>query len=222
MPRQAPRSRTPSEDISDSLLLAALDLLEEVGTSGLTVRGVALAAKVAPMGVYSRFGSKDGLLEALFTAGFTSLNDEILRAVGPTAIRRLLDGCQRYREFALAQPQLYRLMFEQMMALELSDEALMVAKGSFDCLVTRVADAVLAGELAPHLLGAADLGSQGLEAQEQMEQAQLIWSAMHGAVSLEIANVHFAQDRAASYDAMLVNLFVGMGASRESLVEGDR
>ncbi len=212
MPRQAPRSRTPSADISDSLLLAALDLLEEVGAGGLTVRSVASAAKVAPMGVYSRFGSKDGLLEALFTSGFTSLNDEILRAVGPTAIRRLLDGCRRYREFALAQPQLYRLMFEQMMALELSDEALTVAKSSFDCLVTRVDDAVLAGELASLQPSRGD----------QVEQAQLIWSAMHGAVSLEIANVHFAQDRAASYEALLVNLLVGMGASRESLVEGDR
>ena len=207
MTRQVPRSRTPSADISDSLLQAALDLLEEVGTSGLTVRGVALAARVAPMGVYSRFGSKDGLLEALFTAGFTELNDEILRATGPTAIHRLLDGCQRYREFALAQPQLYRLMFEQMMALDLSDEALMVAKSSFDCLVTRVADAVVARELAPAVWAQGDF----------VEQAQLIWSAMHGAVSLEIANVHFAQDRSASYDAMLVNLFMGMGASRESL-----
>ncbi|MDO9484550.1 MAG: TetR/AcrR family transcriptional regulator [Actinomycetota bacterium] len=207
MTRQAPRTRTPSAEISDSLLLAALDQLEEVGASGLTVRGVALAAKVAPMGVYSRFGSKDGLLEALFTSGFTELNDEILRASGPTAVLRLFDGCQRYREFALAQPQLYRLMFEQMMALELSELALTVAKRSFDCLVTRVADAVAAGEL--------DEG-------EFIEEAQLIWSAMHGAVSLEIANVHFAQDRAASFDAMLIKLFVGMGASRDSLVEVDR
>ena len=203
MTRQAARSRTPSADISDSLLLAALDLLEEVGTGGLTVRGVALQARVAPMGVYSRFGSKDGLLEALFTAGFLGLNDEILRASGASAVRRLLDGCQRYREYALAQPQLYRLMFEQMMALDLSDEALTVAKSSFDCLVTRVSDAVAAGEMASG---------------DHVEQAQLIWSAMHGAVSLEIANVHFAQDRVASFDAMLVNLFVGMGASRESLV----
>lgn len=207
MTRQVPRSRTPSADISDSLLLAALDLLEEVGTSGLTVRGVALAAKVAPMGVYSRFGSKDGLLEALFTSGFTALNDEILRASGPTAILRLLDGCQRYREFALEQPQLYRLMFEQMMALELSEAALSVAKSSFDCLVTRVADAAAAEEL---------------KVRDFVEDAQLIWSAMHGAVSLEIANVHFAQDRSASFDAMLVNLLVGMGASRQSLVEVDR
>ena len=207
MSRQVARSRTPSADISDSLLLAALDLLEEVGTSGLTVRAVAQEARVAPMGVYSRFGSKDGLLEAIFTAGFTGLNDEILRASGSTAIRRLLDGCQRYREYALAQPQLYRLMFEQMMALDLSDDALMVAKSSFDCLVTRVSDAVAAQELAPG---------------EHTEQAQLIWSAMHGAVSLEIANVHFAQDRSQSFRAMLVNLFVGMGASRRSLARADR
>lgn len=103
--------------------------------------------------------------------------------------------------------QLHRLMFEQMMALELSEAALAVAKSSFDCLVTRVADAAAAGELA--------VG-------ERVEDAQLIWGATHGAVSLEIANVHFAQDRAMSFAPMPITLLIGMGASRESFAEADR
>ena len=62
---QAPRVRTPSLAVTDSLIEAALSILEEEGIAALTVRSVASKAGVAPMGVYSRFGSKDGLLQAL-------------------------------------------------------------------------------------------------------------------------------------------------------------
>ena len=46
------RTRTRSADVTDSLLDAALDLLEEGGAHGVTVRAVATRAGVAPMGVY--------------------------------------------------------------------------------------------------------------------------------------------------------------------------
>ncbi len=42
------------------------------------------------------------------------------------------------------------------------------------------------------------------------EVAQQIWSAIHGSVSLEIAGVHFAQDRATNYSAMLAALLRGL------------
>ena len=46
------------------------------------------------------------------------------------------------------------------------------------------------------------------------EVAQQIWSAMHGAVSLEIAGVHFAADRAQSFTAMLDALLIGLAPRR--------
>lgn len=196
--RQGARVRTASVAVSDSLVAAALSLLEESGLPALTVRDVAVRAGVAPMGVYTRFGSKDGLLEALFVYGFATLQDAIETPPDASALRRLRTGCLGYREFAISHPQLYHLMFEQMMLLELSPEAGEAAQHSFATLVDRVHTAIHARELASG---------------NSVEIAQQIWSAMHGAVSLEIAGVHFAEDRAANFASMLDALFVGLGAS---------
>jgi AcrR family transcriptional regulator len=196
-PSKVLRPRTASTQVGDSLALAALDLLEEQGLDALTVRGVAARAGVAPMGVYSRFGSKDGLLEALFVHGFATLQDAIETPPESSALSRLRTGCMGYRDFTLRHPQLYHLMFEQMMVLQLSPEALEGATHSFDTLVDRVAAAMQARELT---------------STDPVEVAQQVWAAMHGAVSLEIAGVHLAADREASYSALIDALLIGLGA----------
>lgn len=195
--KQGVRTRTASIEVTDSLVVAALALLEEVGLASLTVRAVASRAEVAPMGVYSRFGSKDGLLEALFVHGFHELEVAIEPPPSPSPINRLREGCAGYRQFAIDNPQLYHLMFEQMMLLELSAEAQDAAKRTFVILIDRVQDAMNSGDL-----------TEG----NSTEVAQQMWSAMHGAVSLEIAGVHFAADRAANYMAMIDTLLIGLGA----------
>ena len=193
--RKAVRARTASTEIGDSLTVAALSLLESEGLAALTVRSVATHAGVAPMGVYSRFGSKAGLLEALFVHGFVKLQSAIDRAQERDALQRLRTGCLHYREFAIAHPQLYHLMFEQMMNLELSPDALDVARGTFTTLVDLVATAMQAGQL--------DDG-------DPVEVAQQLWSAMHGAVSLEIADVHFAVDRQTNFESLIGSLLRGL------------
>ena len=192
------RTRTASVVVTDSLLAAALALLEEGDLPALTVRAVATRAGVAPMGVYSRFDSKDGLLEALFVHGFSNLQAAVQTHPEAHALDRLRTGCLAYRSFATAHPHLYHLMFEQMRALDLSQEALGVARASFMTLTDRVHSAMAAGELA-----------EG----DSTEVAQQIWSAMHGAVSLEIAGVHFAADRETSFEDMLDALFRGLSRS---------
>jgi AcrR family transcriptional regulator len=194
---QRHRTRTASIEVTDSLVDAALALLEESGIASLTVRAVASRAGVAPMGVYSRFGSKDGLLEALFVHGFTGLETAIEPQPSPSPINRVRTGCMGYREFAINNPQMYHLMFEQMMLLELSPEAQDAAKRTFMILVDRVQEAMNSGDITPG---------------NSVEVAQQLWSAMHGAVSLEIAGVHFAQDREANYAAMLEAMFNGLSA----------
>ena len=194
--RQDARTRTSSLEVTASLIDAALAILEEAGLPALTVRAVATRAGVAPMGVYSRFGNKDGLLEALFVHGFDTLEVAIETRSDANPLRRLSIGCLGYRQFAVDNPQLYHLMFEQMMLLELSLESREAAKRSFMILVDRVQDAMNSGDL-----------TNG----DSTEVAQELWSAMHGAVSLEIAGVHFAQDRAANFAAMINALIRGLG-----------
>ena len=60
-----------------ALLSSAADILETEGPDGLSVRRIAAAAKVAPMGVYNHFESKFGIVEALFVQGFERLGAEM-------------------------------------------------------------------------------------------------------------------------------------------------
>ena len=67
------RTRTPSAGMEGALLSSAADILETEGPDGLSVRRIAAAAGVAPMGVYNHFESKFGIVEALFIQGFERL-----------------------------------------------------------------------------------------------------------------------------------------------------
>src|SRR3954449_919923 len=65
--------RTPSRAVEQALVDAAERVLVRDGLGGLTVRAVATEAGVAPMGVYNRFGNKDGLVAAVLARGFEGL-----------------------------------------------------------------------------------------------------------------------------------------------------
>lgn len=197
MTRAQARTRTPSAEVTDSLLAAALDLLESGGSDAITVREVAARAGVAPMGVYSRFGGKDGLLEAVFVHGFTQLQDAITAARGSDARSRLRNGCLAYRRFAVANPHLYELMFRQMLELELSADSLEQAERSFGQLVERVEDAEAAGLI---------------RASAPVDVAQQLWNALHGGVSLELAGVSFSQDPERTFAAMIDTFLQGLRA----------
>jgi AcrR family transcriptional regulator len=102
--------------VCHALLTAALDLLSQHGPAALRVRDVAERAGCSTMGVYTCFGSKHGLIEALFRLGFGRLLDA-LRAIGPSSDPRadVLKYGLAYREFGLANPALYAVMFERAM-----------------------------------------------------------------------------------------------------------
>jgi AcrR family transcriptional regulator len=70
--------RTPSRAVEQALVDAAERVLVRDGLPGLTVRAVAAEAGVAPMGVYNRFGSKDGLVAAVLVRGFDGLRAAVL------------------------------------------------------------------------------------------------------------------------------------------------
>ena len=77
-----------------ALLASAADLLETEGPDGLSVRRIAAAAGVAPMGVYNHFESKFGIVEALFVQGFERLAEAM------AATRDIDDPIEALREGA--------------------------------------------------------------------------------------------------------------------------
>lgn len=96
----------------DKLALAAITLLEESGTQGMSTRKIAAAAGTSTMSVYSDFGSLGGLVAEIVDRGFAQLADAInSEQPSGNAFTDLGNVFAAYREFALRHPNLYRVMF---------------------------------------------------------------------------------------------------------------
>jgi AcrR family transcriptional regulator len=153
----------------ETLLDAALRLLEERGPGALRIRDLAAAAEQSTMGVYTHFGSKQGLLEQLYLHGFERLEERLDSVPSDGRGRQeLLELALAYRRFALDSEALYRLMFERAAPdFVPSDDSRMAGLTTFEMLVTRVAD------WRPDLADPAT-------------HAHLVWATMHGLVSIEL------------------------------------
>jgi len=193
------RPRTPSAKVERELLAAAEAVLVREGRAGLTVRAVATEAGIAQMGVYNRFGGKDGLIDALLIKGFDMLRASIEAGREPDMFARLRNCGLRYREFALANPHFYALMFEEVPPRHRqqsdNDEVATHAVASFGALVRQVELASVAGII---------------KATEPVEVAQQIWSAVHGAVALEMKGLVLSPDPETTYAALVDTLMRGL------------
>jgi AcrR family transcriptional regulator len=194
------RGRTPSADVERELLAAAETVLVRSGPAGLTVRAVAAEAGIAPMGVYNRLGGKDGLIDALLIKGFDRLRDTVELgldpAAGPDMTARFYACGLRYREFALGNPHFYAIMFEEPNLKERDNaEVAEHAAGAFGALVRIVELSAAAGAIT---------------APDPVEAAQQIWSAIHGAVALELKCLVLTPDPAVTYRALLGTLIGGL------------
>ena len=98
-----------NDALRDRVLAVAGRLLREDGPQGLTNRRIASLADTTTMAIYSRFGGKAGVLQALYEEGVDVLS-AAQRAVppGPDEARTL---CRAFRAAALAHPGHYTLLF---------------------------------------------------------------------------------------------------------------
>lgn len=196
----APRRRTPSAQLEPAILEAAEAILEEDGPDALSVRRIAERAGVAPMGLYSRFDGKLGVVDELFKVGFRDLASTI-RAAGAAASNPVVgfkDAGRAYRALGLAHPSRYRVMFMRPVAGYLpSEEAVTVAAGAFATLVDAVARCVDAGAFA------------GIDV---VEAAQQVWAACHGWVALELQGICLVADADRAYEGLLDVLQRGLAA----------
>jgi AcrR family transcriptional regulator len=198
-PPSAPvRRRTASDQVSAALLHAAEAVLDREGTGGVTIRAVAGEAAVAPMSVYNRFDSKDGLLTALAIRALDELAEAIETPSEIEPVARFRQACRSYRDYALEHPARYGLIFTNGSPLE--DQSSPVAAQG------RVVFGVLI-ELIRVLL-AEEPGTDLTEA------AQAVWSAVHGAVTIDIAGIAQTSDTATSYDYLLDLLIAGLTSVR--------
>jgi AcrR family transcriptional regulator len=185
--------------IEPELLAAALEILSESGPEGFTVRAIARRARVAPMAIYSHFGDKNGLLEAIWIEGFTKLR-ETLEASPISVEDGLLRSAQSYRQFALSHPTHYTVMFmHRFVGFTPSMTASTVAYNSFDVLVGQVRHVQSSGMFPDCSPG---------------DAAQMMWSTCHGFVSLEIMGMNFAFDHDATFIDFVRGIEKGLATPR--------
>jgi len=174
-------SRTPSNLIGPEVLSAALEILNEEGPDGFTVRAIAQRAHVAPMAIYNHFDGLNGVLEALWIEGFKTFT-KALTFHTDDAKKDLHNAALSYRKFALEHRGLYTVMFmRRFRYFSPSTTAIEVAKQSFQAFVNNVERSQKAG---------------WFKDAKAIDAAQVMWSACHGYVSLELLGVNFAADPA--------------------------
>jgi AcrR family transcriptional regulator len=166
------------ETLRRAILDTASQLLAEEGPQALTMRRVAAAAGCSTTVLYTAFGSKDGLADALYREGFERLGQRLAAAASavddpenPLAVAAALG--RAYRTAALEDRNYYGVMFGQVIpGFVPSAESLAVGNATLATLVDAVREGMEAGFLI----------SGDAEA-----VAQVLWAAAHGVVSLELA-----------------------------------
>jgi len=176
--------RQGQEALRRTLLDAASRLLVTQGPQALTMRRVAAAVGCSTTVLYTAFGSKDGLADALFREGFERLRHHLEAvASGDGPLARLRALAHAYRDSALESRSYYGVMFQQAIpGYRPSAASLAAAGASLEVLTDAVRACMDAG---------------ALRAGDPRAVAEVLWAAVHGAVSLELAG-HFPDPEVAA------------------------
>ena len=163
-------------DLRNALVEHALAALRAVGPESLSVRALADEIGVSPSAAYRHFADREALLAQLAQIGFERLRESMAGAAAAAARRQPKTAVRAigsaYVRFAVAEPELYRLMFgAQRVDKSKYPELGAAAAQAYDTLRTAVM------RMAPH----APQGS------EELERLTLrCWAMVHGLASLRI------------------------------------
>jgi AcrR family transcriptional regulator len=172
------------EDIKTRIIAAARALYFERGPDAVTMRAVAERVGVTATALYRHFADKDALLREIMGEGSRLLGSHLFRALeAPTPLERLRATANAYLDFAVAQPQAYRALYE---AGEVEDGSpIQLQRGAMRrFLRDRVREAMDAGVVAP-----GDPDGTALS----------VWAMLHGLASLHhagITRVEWIRERA--------------------------
>jgi AcrR family transcriptional regulator len=176
---------------------AALRQLAEAGPGGLSISAIGKQLGVSGPALYRYFASRDELLTALVLDAYQDLADALEAATRPLPANRPRSQfealAKAYRQWAVAEPHRYRLLFGPPLpgyaahAQRLVEASWAAMRQLLDVLRGFAAGAGEPSEpLAAELTAWAQPHCSGTDAPTAL-RAVLIWSQLHGIVSLEIA-----------------------------------
>jgi AcrR family transcriptional regulator len=198
----SPRVADPA--IRAALIQAAASITADEGRHALTLRRLAREVGTSTMAIYTHFGSMDDLRREVRRAGFANLSSylgSVRRTRDPVADLGLLGWA--YYMSATGEPNLYRAMF---LDGPVDAEDFGAGIETFEQLVAAVRRCVDAGRFSPA---------------DPVHLATEFWSATHGLISLQFANLLPAGEAVDRLASVSMSLYLGYGdeanAARRSM-----
>jgi AcrR family transcriptional regulator len=155
-------------DLRNALLQAGEQLLVEKGAAALSLREVARSAGVSHTAPYRHFKSKSELLQALAQSGFEQLQ-QVLEDSAAKAVRdpvqKMIEAGVAYVRLVVRNPEVTRLMFGGMVAVECSDEYAKASDAVMNMLVAVIEEGTKVGAFRDR---------------DPRELAMVAWTSMHG------------------------------------------
>jgi AcrR family transcriptional regulator len=193
------------------LLQVALTTLEKSGPQALQARKLTAEVGASTQAVYTHFGGMPGVFDALVVDGFVRFGQHV--AAVPQTDDPVADFFSQgwaYCDWALAHPQLYRLMFglagQLRVSLRLTETGALAnfpeGQAAAEVMVRAIDRMKAAGRIGPI---------------DSLLAAGQVLSATHGWVLLEIAGTFGGDERGQMVMGLIgVNLMVGLGDTREA------
>jgi AcrR family transcriptional regulator len=198
-----PLRKDQHTNLQQAIRETAWKQIAEAGAPALSLGAVARALRITAPAIYNYFPSRDDLVTALIIEAYTSFGDSQLAArdalPAHDPVGRLRAIGLAYRDWALAHPQRYQLIFGTPIPGYHAPlmEVLPSAARSLSALVSVIDDLRRAGSLrADHFPGVmpgheTEFGLWKSHAGDydilSLAVAMIVWSRVHGLVSLEIA-----------------------------------
>ncbi len=158
-------------DLRRALVDAALELVQELGPSGITLREAARRAGVTHAAPYRHFADKEALLAAVAEEGFHRLRSEIQEGMASVAPSEQIEALGvAYVRFARRHPSQFRVMFGSQVGDKRRYASLTEAdQAVFDLLCSSIRAAQSDG---------------GIAAGDPARMGMVAWSMLHGVAAL--------------------------------------
>lgn len=199
--------------VRDQLVEAGMRVLERDGLPALSARRLTTETGTSTMAVYTHFGGMTGLIDAIASetfVRFTRALTEVEQTDDPVADFFVMGV--HYREFALANPQRYQMMFGTSAdSLDRHHADLTVTGNASDRAEFAVSFEALL-DVVRRMIAAGRIRDDG-----ESVVAGRLWSLTHGEVLLEIAGFfgHEGHGVTEILAPITVDVLVGMGDDRE-------
>ena len=167
-------SRQDVQSVRAEIGAAAAELYARDGEDGITIREIAKATGRSPMGLYRYFGDREEIIAFLRADAFHRFSDALEKAFasGGDSFARARAVGRAYLDFALENPESYRLMFDMRRPDDSKYPALAKASKRAGETVTR------------HVK---DLAKAGIVHGDTASIGASMWAAAHGVIVLYLA-----------------------------------